>query len=64
MVSKRHNQLHVTLVIHHFKRRPTRAVLAINKIIDGTINDRIRLIKISEYKGTCDEIRSPGAQMI
>lgn len=64
MVPNRHNQLHVMLVLHHLKRRPTRAVLAMNKIINGTVNDRIRLIKISKYKGTCDEIRSLWAQMI
>lgn len=51
--------LNVTLMTHHHKRQ-----LAVNKIIDGKSNDWIRLIRISDYNGTYDEIINVRAQMI
>lgn len=51
--------LHATSIKHHHKREYIKPTLAINKIIDGKINDWTRLMK-----GTYDEIKSIRAHII
>lgn len=48
----------MTLIKHYDKREHNRATITIYKIIDLKTNDWTRLIKISEYKGTYDEIKN------
>lgn len=56
--------LHGTLMTDHHKRDPNRATFSINKILDRESNDSKRLIKIKEQRGTYDEIKSIGEQLI
>lgn len=48
----------IWFIFHATSIKHNRATITIFKIIDGKTNDWTRLIKISKYKGTYDEIKN------